>query len=239
MVEDKLVNGSITANAGTVLLNVEGMASAGIQISGTFVGTFVFEGTINGTDWSSLPLKVPSTGAEASSATSTGLWLGSTGGLMAIRVRCSAYTSGTANISLRASLAGGGSGGAFTSDVQIGAVEIKNSTDDTRASVGSNGLHVDNRPHQTIGDVRAVVTTAGTRVDLASSTASRVVVITAETDNTGTIVVGGSTVVAVLATRRGTPLSPGDSVSINIDNLSDVKLDSTVSGDGVTFTYTV
>jgi len=29
------------------------------------------------------------------------------------------------------------------SDIQIGAVEIKNSTDDTRATVGANGLHVD------------------------------------------------------------------------------------------------
>lgn len=32
-----------------------------------------------------------------------------------------------------------------TGDVQIGAVEIKNSTDDTRATVGANGLYVDVR----------------------------------------------------------------------------------------------
>jgi len=32
-----------------------------------------------------------------------------------------------------------------TSDVEIGAVEIKNSTDDTRATVGANGLYVDVR----------------------------------------------------------------------------------------------
>jgi hypothetical protein len=30
-------------------------------------------------------------------------------------------------------------------DIQLGAVEIKNSTDDTRATVGANGLHVDVR----------------------------------------------------------------------------------------------
>jgi hypothetical protein len=88
-----------------------------------------------------------------------------------------------------------------------------------------------------IADDRKVVTTAGTRVTLASSTACEQVVITAETDNTGIVVVGGSTVVAALATRRGIPLYPGDTISLEIDNLADVHLDSTVSGDGVTFAY--
>lgn len=88
-----------------------------------------------------------------------------------------------------------------------------------------------------IADGRKVVTTAGTRVTLASSTACKQVVITAETDNTGIVVVGGSTVVAALATRQGVPLAAGDSVAIEIDNLADVYLDSTVNGDGVTFAY--
>lgn len=89
----------------------------------------------------------------------------------------------------------------------------------------------------TIGDGRKVVTTAGTRVTLASSTACKQVAITAETDNTGLIVVGGSTVVATLATRQGVPLNPGDTITLDIDNLADINLDSTVSGDGVTFLY--
>ena len=89
----------------------------------------------------------------------------------------------------------------------------------------------------TIGDGRKVVTTAGTRVTLASSTACKQVAITAETDNTGIVVVGGSTVVATLATRQGVPLNPGDTITLDIDNLADINLDSTVSGDGVTFLY--
>lgn len=88
-----------------------------------------------------------------------------------------------------------------------------------------------------IADDRKVVTTAGTRVTLASSTACEQVVITAETDNTGIVVVGGSTVVAALATRRGIPLYAGDTITLEIDNLADVYLDSTVSGDGVTYAY--
>lgn len=88
-----------------------------------------------------------------------------------------------------------------------------------------------------IQDGRTIVTTAGTRVVLAASTTCKAVIITAETDNTGRVVVGGTTVVAALATRRGTPLSAGDSVTIEIDNLNDINLDALVSGDGVTYTY--
>jgi hypothetical protein len=88
-----------------------------------------------------------------------------------------------------------------------------------------------------IGDGRKVVATATTRVQLATSTAVKQVVITAETDNTGYVVVGGSTVVAALATRTGVPLNPGDSVALEIDNLADIWLDSIVSGDGVTYAY--
>ena len=88
----------------------------------------------------------------------------------------------------------------------------------------------------TMTDGRKVVTTAGTRVALASSTACKEVVITAETDNTGVVAVGAAaTVVAALATRTGVPLKAGDSIVLQIDNLADVGLDSMVSGDGVTF----
>lgn len=87
-----------------------------------------------------------------------------------------------------------------------------------------------------VSDGRKVVTTAGTRVALASSTACKEVVITAETDNTGIVVVGAAaTVVAAIATRRGVPLSAGDSIVLQADDLADLGLDSTVSTDGVTF----
>lgn len=88
-----------------------------------------------------------------------------------------------------------------------------------------------------VGDGRKTVTTAGTAERLAAATKATQVVITAETDNTGIICVGGSTVVAALATRRGTPLSLGDTVTLPCVDLSDIWLDTTVDGDGATFTY--
>lgn len=85
---------------------------------------------------------------------------------------------------------------------------------------------------------RKVVTTAGTRVTLvSSSTPCKKIDIVAETDNTGVIVVGGSGCIAALSTREGVPLSAGQPYSLEIDDAQDVYLDSTVSGDGVTFVY--
>jgi len=91
----------------------------------------------------------------------------------------------------------------------------------------------------TIKDGRKVVTTAGTRVALvSSSTPAKYVILQAETDNAGVIAWGGVTVVATVLTRQGQALLAGDSSPwIPIDDLLDIYLDSTVSGDGVTYIY--
>ena len=89
----------------------------------------------------------------------------------------------------------------------------------------------------TIGDGRKVVAAAGTAEALAASTACEKVDIQAELDNTGVIVVGGSTVVATAATRRGIALRAGDSYCLEVDNLADVYIDAEVNGEGVTYTY--
>ena len=60
-----------------------------------------------------------------------------------------------------------------------------------------------NNPGTSIADGRAVVTTAGTEVQLSTTpTRVRSLLVTAETDNTGNITVGGSTVVAALVPSR-------------------------------------
>lgn len=90
-------------------------------------------------------------------------------------------------------------------------------------------------------DGRTTVTSAGTAVALSSSALPFVrVTICAETDNTGIIAVGYAPV-AALSTRAGVPLAAGDCYTIpgTIDGsrqyLSDIKIDSTVSTDGVTY----
>jgi hypothetical protein len=89
-----------------------------------------------------------------------------------------------------------------------------------------------------VGDGRKTVTTAGTAVRVTTQPVwSDSTCITALSGNTGTICVGGSTVVAAVgATRRGTPLAAGESVTYNCD-ASLLWIDATVNGDGVSFSY--
>ena len=90
-----------------------------------------------------------------------------------------------------------------------------------------------------VGDGRKVVASKGTAVALDTDTPIKEVTVTAETDNTEIVVVGGSTVIAALATRRGNPLYPSDSITIASDNLDEVFIDSLVDGEGVTYSYLV
>jgi hypothetical protein len=89
----------------------------------------------------------------------------------------------------------------------------------------------------TVNDGRKTVSSVGSAEALAASTTIKEVTITAELNNTGTITVGGSTVIDATATRRGTPLYPGDTVTVTTDNLAEVYIDTEVNGDGVTYNY--
>jgi len=78
---------------------------------------------------------------------------------------------------------------------------------------------------------KTTVTTAGTRVVLAASTACKSVTIKALTANTGIIYVGSTTV----ASTNGFALAAGETVSLDIANLTTVNIDSSVNGEGVTY----
>ena len=88
-----------------------------------------------------------------------------------------------------------------------------------------------------IGHGVKVVTTAGTDVVLATTTACKLVIIQAQTDNTGIIAVGASGVDATIATGTGVALYAGESITLLADDLADIYIDATVSGEGVRYTY--
>ncbi len=83
----------------------------------------------------------------------------------------------------------------------------------------------------TIYNGKKAVTTAGTRVTLASSQAVKSVTVKALAANTGTIYVGDGSV----ASTTGFALAAGESISLNLTNLATVNLDCSVSGEGVTY----
>lgn len=84
-----------------------------------------------------------------------------------------------------------------------------------------------------IGDNFKNVTVAGTREMLSTTVYCIKVIITAKEANTGDIWIGGETIAA----GRGRPLKALQSQEIEIDDLSKIWIDATVSGEGVTYTY--
>lgn len=92
--------------------------------------------------------------------------------------------------------------------------------------------------YQTIGDGVKSVTTAGTAVQLSSSSIPcRMVEVQARAGNTGKIAVGASTVVATAGSERGIILQPGQSASFRVKDVSTLYLDASVSGEGVSYVY--
>lgn len=88
-------------------------------------------------------------------------------------------------------------------------------------------------PYSILGNGKTIVTTSGTRVQLSSSTATTTITIRALSTNTGIIYVGNSSV----SSSNGFQLSPQETISVDLSNLSNVWLDASVSGEGVTYIY--
>lgn len=102
---------------------------------------------------------------------------------------------------------------------------------------GTGAVFTANHANTTIGHGVKTITVAGTDEALAGSTAAKYVDVQAQTDNTGWCAVGATGVDATIATGTGKLLAPGDSKELKVDNLADVFIDCTVTGDGVRYTY--
>lgn len=108
------LSGTTCPGAGCLNIDVIGQGTSGFQITGTFTGTLQFEQTVDGTTFTTWPVTANGAAFTVTSTTGTGLWFGSVAGVRQVRVRFSAYTSGTAQITMvtaSARLGGGGSGG--------------------------------------------------------------------------------------------------------------------------------
>ena len=89
----------------------------------------------------------------------------------------------------------------------------------------------------TVSDGNRTVT-AGTALPLiTASTPCKKLTVTALPNNTDLIVVGGQTVVASSDNRRGHTLFAGSAITLEIDNVNKIFIDSIVTGEGVSFIY--
>lgn len=97
--------GPLSALNDTLQISTGVMGTVGVDVRGTFVGTVTFQVSIDGENWINLPmLPVGSSTniATVTSATAAGAWLGLVSGVAQFRVRMTAYTSGSAMVTVRA-----------------------------------------------------------------------------------------------------------------------------------------
>ena len=102
----KKLQAAAAATGDGTALSVAGFSSVALQLSGTFVGTVTWEGTVDGANWIALAVADlnSTTRARATTATAPGLFLlDGVGGLQRLRARVSAYTSGNVTVTANAS----------------------------------------------------------------------------------------------------------------------------------------
>lgn len=90
---------TINTAGGTVTSYVPNAPAVAYQLTGTWTGALVFEGSNDKTTFVSLRGYPVAGGAYVTSTTSNGAWTVPTGGLLYVRVRASAWTSGTVTVS--------------------------------------------------------------------------------------------------------------------------------------------
>jgi len=196
-VPELTASGSLTAT-GSVTMTLASHSQAAVQVTGTWVGTLQFEGSVDGTNFFSIPSVVPTTGAVVTSATANGQWLIPCAGYKQIRTRCSAFTSGTIVISMQGSngtqivLASGTvtEQGSVAHDASASGVapvltggfaSAAAPTDVSADGDAVNGWYLRN------GAQCVNLTAAGTLVAAGNGTAATSIRVTVASDSTGTI----------------------------------------------------
>lgn len=95
-------SGSIAANDTSVTLAYREFfnGGVGVQVTGSFSGTLQFEMTLDGTNFVAVQATNVTTAAIAGTTTATGIFRFDVVGALVVRVRSTAWTSGTATLTV-------------------------------------------------------------------------------------------------------------------------------------------
>ena len=95
--------GNINTLNGEYSIEADAGATVMLLVTGVYVGTLTLEGTIDGVNFDTIPLKPVNAGGVyilTLASAATGRWMGPCGGFSRVRVRMSAWTSGTASVTI-------------------------------------------------------------------------------------------------------------------------------------------
>lgn len=100
-------SGLITQSGDIISIPTDGNPAVGIEINSpdAWTATLVVEATINGSTWFTPAIRTPTGAAGSASFAANDRMIALVAGCAAARVRCSAYTSGSPRVTLRATKA--------------------------------------------------------------------------------------------------------------------------------------
>ena len=225
---DTTQTGSINGSGQSVTFAVNAQSTVGIQASGTFSGTILIKGSVDGSTYTPTTATNLSTGNPTSSITSSFTGQVNVAGFVSFQLTSVSWTSGTANISLRASTG-------------ISNIMLDNPLPVGTNSIGNVGLNAGSNAIGYVGSIQATVnigqtTSAVTAVQLSASSTvpTNGLIIQALSTNTASVFIGNSGV----TTANGFELTAGSSVTISPSNINLVYVIGTNATDKVCWSVT-
>ena len=235
---DTTTTGSISGSGQSVTFAVNAQSTVGIQVSGTFSGTILIKGSVDGSTYTPTTATSLSTGGLVSTITSSFTGQVNVAGFVSFQLTSVSWTSGTANISLRASTgisnimldnslpAGTNTIGAVTQAtgtnlhtvVDSGTVtaNISGSISNTSFASTQSGTWNTGTPSATININQTTSAVTATQLTASSIAMTNGVVIQALSTNTASVFIGNSSV----TTANGFELTAGSSLTISPSNIN-------------------
>jgi hypothetical protein len=107
--ETLYASGNLSSLNSEIIVPADGAASVALDLRGTFNATFEVAGTVDGINWTLIPVRPINQASllyvAAVAGAVAGVWVGACLGYRQVRVRCTAYTSGAAAAVLSTSIA--------------------------------------------------------------------------------------------------------------------------------------
>ena len=240
---DTTQTGSITGSGQSVTFAVNAQSTVGIQASGTFSGTILIKGSVDGSTYTPTTATSLTSGALVTTITTAFTGQVNVAGFVSFQLTSVSWTSGTANISLRAST--GISNIMLDNPLPVGTNSIGNvglnagsnaigSITNTSFASTQSGTWNTGTPSATINIGQTTSAVTATQLSSSSIAMTNGVVIQALSTNTASVFIGNSGV----TTANGFELTAGSSLTISPSNINLVYVIGANATDKVCWSVT-